>query len=87
MSEDASIYLAELLKQKDTIVAALDEMASGTVPNMTNIEQDVAAICGAIEIAPPSIARQTEAELRSMISLLEDLAGRIEDFQFALKAK
>lgn len=82
---DENIYLTELTKQKSRIQNALDDISNGTIPNMDDIEQDLVALCGAIENASPEIARKTEGELRSMISMLEDLAGRIEDFQKTLK--
>ncbi len=87
MSDDASLYLKELQKQKDRIQEALDQMSQGTLPDMTEIDRDVFALCGAIETAPPEIAKQTEQDLRSMISMLEDLAGRIQEFKDGLSGE
>ena len=84
---DAAIYISELEKQKDKIQTALDQIGQGKIPNMGEIDRDVSALCGSIEIAPPAIAKETETELRAMISMLEDLAGRIQDFQKTLESK
>ena len=84
---DKSLYLEELAKQKQKIQDALTHINQGNIPNMQEIDRDVTALCGAIEIAPPEIAKQTEQDLREMIAMLEDLAGRIQEFQKNLEQK
>ena len=84
---DQNVYLEELSKQKQKISDAIAKMDNGQLPNMQEIDRDVVALCGAIEGAPPEIARQTEPGLREMISMLEDLAGRIQDFQKNIEQK
>ena len=82
---DINLFLAELSKQKDNIQSATDQIDQGTIPDMTEIDRDLSALVGAIEIAPAEIAKQTEEGLRELISMLEYLAGRIQDFQKSLE--
>ncbi len=83
---DESVYLEELSKQKKKIETALHEMGQGNLPDMKEIDRDVIAICGAIENAPPAIAKKTEQDLRDMIGMLEELASNIKDFQDSISS-
>ncbi len=82
---DIQIFLTELDKQKERIDGAIQEISAGQIPNMSDIERDLTAIAGAIETAPPHIAKQTEQPLRDVISRLETLVASIQDFQTQLK--
>ncbi|MGB1077389.1 MAG: hypothetical protein ACPG05_03705 [Bdellovibrionales bacterium] len=84
---DQNVYIEELSKQKNKISDAITQMDNGQLPNMQEIDRDVVTLCGAIESAPPEIARQAEQGLREMISMLEELASRIQDFQNSLEQK
>jgi len=84
---DAQPFLNELSKQKARIQNSIDQISSGNIPNMQEIDRDLSTLAGAIQMAPPAVAKQTEHGLRELISLLEDLAGRIQDFQSNIQDK
>lgn len=57
------------------------------VPDLSNLEEQAAAICRNIESLPPEQAKAMEDDLLRMISGLEALSEALEDLQKDLSAQ
>ena len=70
------------IEQLDT---AINQIQTGTVPDLARLENDVAVLCNELLSAPGDESRQTAEKMREMIGLLEHLAHELKDFQTVLR--
>lgn len=73
--------------QIDRLEQALRDLQTGTVPDLSPLEKEVAVLCNDLLAAPGEDSRHTAEKMREMIGLLESLAFELKDFGAALNQK
>ncbi|NCC22498.1 MAG: hypothetical protein EOM26_08550 [Alphaproteobacteria bacterium] len=76
--EELETRLANMI---DFVNQARDQVDSGTLANLGDLDKDVAQLCDDVEAAPPEVAQQVSSKMSDMISSLEDLARSLKTFQ------
>lgn len=74
----------KIQSQIEQLDAAINQIQTGTVPDLARLEKDVAVLCNQLLSAPGTESRQTAEKMREMIGLLEQLAHELKDFQTVL---
>lgn len=60
---------------------ASQDVQAGKIPNLHNIESEVAVLCKRVETSTPDIARQVQPLMGEMIGKLDQLAQELTEYK------
>lgn len=82
---------ASLTQRLQDLIVFIDEanasMDRDAVPTLNNLDQKVAKLCMDVEQSPPVIAKQIQPLMAQMITKLDELALKLQDFQTRTKSE
>lgn len=81
---NAATLNQKIQSQIEQLDAAINQIQSGTVPDLARLESDVGKLCNELIAAPGEESQKTAEKMREMIGLLEHLARELKDFQTVL---
>lgn len=82
-----NLFKNALNAQKERLNEALRQLNEGNTPLLPNIEEEIAALCGQVEKAPPVVAHALKYDMKEMIAVAEELVQALEAHRANLQDK
>lgn len=80
-SEEAKKFEEQFRDLISYIEESTEEINSGKMADLTNMDHKVAALCESVENADTEVARSTQPLMAEMIAKLDQLAQALNDYQ------